>query len=144
MARSHDDSDEEGDSSDQEGKGGDDGLEKYEFWRVFKAQVKMLRSEMGDGGGSAADRDDRVRLQSGPQVEATLPAPQGAGMGMGMDMGMGAGAGAGAAIETDGGPLGQVAGSSSAPASLPLHSFAPLARSKTPKLNAGVWEWGCR
>ena len=49
LARDHDDdSDEESDGDD-----GDDPLDDYELWRVFKAQVKILREEMGDGTGSA-------------------------------------------------------------------------------------------
>jgi hypothetical protein len=49
LARGEDDdgSDSEGED-DSEGDEDKDPLDKYEFWRTFKAQVKILRSEMGN------------------------------------------------------------------------------------------------
>jgi hypothetical protein len=70
LARNHgDDSDDEeegpGDSGGSEEGGDDDPLDKYEFWRVIKAQVDILRREMG----SEASR--------GPQAAAAPEAFEG-------------------------------------------------------------------
>jgi hypothetical protein len=58
LARGGDDSDSDGEADDSAGQGGDeddDPLDEYQFWRVFKAQVKILRSEMGDGSNSQSE-----------------------------------------------------------------------------------------
>lgn len=53
LARAHDGDDEDEDSSSKE----EDPLDRYEFWRAFKAQVKILRREMGDDEGRGDDDD---------------------------------------------------------------------------------------
>ncbi|KAF9730528.1 ATP-dependent Zn protease [Paraphaeosphaeria minitans] len=58
LARTHD-GDGDGDDGDEDSTNKeDDPLDKYEFWRAFKAQVKILRSEMGNDEGSGGDGDD--------------------------------------------------------------------------------------
>ena len=55
LARNRDDDDDDDDDEevyDSEADDGDDPLDRYEFWRAFKAQVKILRREMGEGGNS--------------------------------------------------------------------------------------------
>ena len=79
LARTHD-----GDDEEEENAGDDDGddeLNKYEFWRVFKAQVKMLRSDMGEGGGgsSAMWPACMKRGRKHVQVEVEAASPQGQG-----------------------------------------------------------------
>ena len=140
LARSHDDDGEEEETTDKESDGEDDPLDKYEFWRAFKSQVKILRREMSDGGNSGdedptPDPEPRIpklppfsagisgleyeemtpmlqnmRLQGGSQKTAL---PQGA---TGMDLGR------------------RFASS----ARSPIDGFAPLARNKS----EGAWEWG--
>jgi hypothetical protein len=67
LARNHgddsDDSDDEDDGAGDNNDGDDnpdDPLDKYEFWRVIKEQIKLLREEMG----------------SEPAVESPVAAPQ--------------------------------------------------------------------
>ena len=63
LARSHDGDDEDEGSVNNEASGEDDPLDKYEFWRAFKAQVKTLREEMGDDGGHKdAGPDPKPRI----------------------------------------------------------------------------------
>lgn len=53
LARSRDDDDDDDEELyESEADDEDDPLDKYEFWRAFKAQVKILRREMGEGGNS--------------------------------------------------------------------------------------------
>ncbi|KAF2876320.1 P-loop containing nucleoside triphosphate hydrolase protein [Massariosphaeria phaeospora] len=139
LARSHEDEDDDAPSDDE----GDDPLDKYEFWRVFKAQVKILRSEMGSeasvgsstAGATAAVCErhsagyeetvsllDAMRLQGSSQAsKAALPlAPMLS------------------VREGDQNNRFLQNGSTLSP----LTSLAPLAGTKNAKLNEGVWEWG--
>lgn len=56
LARGGDDSDDE--AYDSAGEGDDDDpLDEYAFWRAFKAQVKILRGEMGSEKGVKSDAE---------------------------------------------------------------------------------------
>lgn len=143
LARSQeDDSDNEGDDD----EGDDDQLSKYQIWKVFKAQVKILRSEMGSNESAIGESTagarlgayegisseyeemmpllDAMRLQSEPQQHCKATSP------LAMHVGSSQGASA----------KGRFEGSSSVLS--PIHAFAPLAKTKTAQLNEGVWEWG--
>lgn len=141
LARSHGDENEDGDDDDN-----DDPLDKYEFWRFFKEQVKILRSEMGseqsvgatftagetlsyEGISSNCEEMmpllDAMRLQDGPQQEVSKAASC---------VAMRAAESQNAAMKS------RFAESTSVLS--PIHSFAPLAKTKTARFNEGVWEWG--
>ncbi|KAF2474599.1 P-loop containing nucleoside triphosphate hydrolase protein [Lindgomyces ingoldianus] len=142
LARSHgDDSDDDGDPEDD-----DDPLNKYEFWRFFKAQVKVLRSEMG------ADKDGSVGASS--SVGATLGTYEGISseceemvplldaMRLQESGSQPCKAASPFAIwpDSQGSSKNRFAQDDSVPS--PIYSFAPLASTKTARLNEGVWEWG--
>ncbi|KAF2265602.1 P-loop containing nucleoside triphosphate hydrolase protein [Lojkania enalia] len=126
---------------------GDDPLDKYLFWRAFKAQVKILRSEMG------SETSASVRSNAG----TTLGAYEGFSSGCGeliplLD-----------AMKVQGGlqpcskAASRLAMTSAEPQRerlddnrvinngsilSPLRSFAPLAQTKFARLDEGVWSWG--
>lgn len=134
LARNHDDDDEYDCASDSE----DDPLDKYELWRTFKEQVKILRSEMASEtpgtfssearlgayeGFSAAYEEmmpllENMRLQGDSQQPCKAVSSQGTN------------------------PGGRFVQNSSLSTLSPIQSFAPLAQRKSAKLNSGVWEWG--
>lgn len=57
-----DEEDEDENEDDDEDE--DDPLDKYEFWRAFKAQVKMLRSDMGSEDKSREKSREKSRDKS--------------------------------------------------------------------------------
>jgi hypothetical protein len=147
LARSHgDESDNEGD--DDEGDDDDDPLGKYELWNVFKAQVKILRSEMGSdksviddstAGASLGAYEgisseyeemmpllDAMRLQGEPQPQPHCKAASPLAMHVG--------------VSQEAAAKDRFKSSSSVLS--PIHAFAPLAKKKIGRLNEGVWEWG--
>lgn len=81
LARKHeDDSDDEGDDN-AVGGGDDDPLDKYEFWKEFKAQVKILRTEMGSGNdGSDAEATFGAFSGDASLYEETMPLLDAMGM----------------------------------------------------------------
>lgn len=137
LARAHDDMDDD-ELAGSVFDGEDDPLDKYEFWRSFKAQVKILRDEMGDGSESSATSRrsayhegfstspydevlpmlENVRLQGDPHLETA--SRQGT---------------------VDAAAIGQHAQSSRS-GGPPDRTFAPLARNKSAKLDANAWELG--
>ncbi|KAF2003409.1 P-loop containing nucleoside triphosphate hydrolase protein [Amniculicola lignicola CBS 123094] len=140
LARNHGD-----DSDDEDAPDGDDDdpLAKYELWRVFKSQVKILRSEMGsetsvDVGSSAAS----LGLYEGLSIEQEEMVPllntmklQGAHSRAGKAVSL---TGAGEPHCGDlGGPFAQNASVFS-----PMVDFRTLGQSKISRLSDGVWEWG--
>lgn len=138
LARDHDDDDEDDESVDNEAEDEDDPLDKYEFWRAFKAQVKVLRREMGQGG----DSDDVEEPGPAPRPMPTPPSDAGF---LGVEYEMTPllekmrlqsrlQETASPQASADTGPGRQLASSARGP----IDGFAPLARNKS----AGVWEWG--
>jgi hypothetical protein len=144
LARNHeDDDDEESYGDDDE----DDPLEKYEFWRVFKVQVKALRDDMGSetiaessskAGATVGAYEgfpagyeemmpllENMRLQGSSQQQQQQHHQQRE------------------AVSSQGvaGPISRLTGSSS-PVFSPIQSFAPLAQNKSGKPAKGAWEWG--
>lgn len=136
---------EDGEESSTEEGDDDDPFDKYEFWRVFKAQVKMLRSEMGNKTPEDADAGSKARATLGTYERLCPGRDELARM---LD-----------AVRLQGGPPPpRKAASLSARASQeadarnrfvqngsvlsPIHSYNPLAHVKSSKLNDGVWEWG--
>ncbi|KAF2647782.1 P-loop containing nucleoside triphosphate hydrolase protein [Lophiostoma macrostomum CBS 122681] len=136
LARNHGDESDDEDGSDAED---DDPLDKYEFWKVFKAQTKILRKEMDSGEESANTRADEVfsaaemtdmldgmRLQRGtdkaasPLADDAHPAHR---------------------VPEEAPFLDQAADNGASIAS-PMYSFAPLAGTKVARMGDGVWEWG--
>lgn len=150
MARNADDFSESGGDNDGDDDGSDP-LDKYELWRVFKAQVKILRNEMGGdeapGNGTTAGPAsgayegyssaqvgfqeitpllDAMKLQKGatqPQGEAVSSSAMHTGE------------------SHDVCAKGRLAEGNSSVLS-PIHSFAPLATRKVGRLSQGAWEWG--
>jgi hypothetical protein len=142
LARNQDDDDDD-DNDDESGLGEDDDddedpFDKYEFWRAFKAQVKVLRSEMGDSTDVGSDLPgqprssseqhseivallDAIRLQgSSEPCKAGLPLVQGESSFMARFAQSGP--------VLDDSPI--------------IRDFRPLTGTKNSKLNDGVWEWG--
>lgn len=140
LARSHGDGDEELSEDDPDDE---DPLDKYEFWRAFKAQVKILRSEMGSEGETVTD--------AAPSAGATLGAYEGISAAYDEMMPLlenmrlqGSSQPLGKAASSEGAdPTSRFVQNGSSVLSPIIHSFAPLARNKTAKLGEGVWEWGC-
>ncbi|KAL5391416.1 hypothetical protein DPSP01_001285 [Paraphaeosphaeria sporulosa] len=64
LARAHDGDGEDEDSASKD----DDPLDKYEFWRAFKAQVKILRREMGSDEGRDDDDGDGDHVDPQPRI----------------------------------------------------------------------------
>ncbi|KAF2810075.1 P-loop containing nucleoside triphosphate hydrolase protein [Mytilinidion resinicola] len=131
-----------GDESDNDGDDdGDDPLDKYELWKEFKAQVKVLRDEMGstlsaaDGSsfpfGNAADYEEMIPLLADTSLRGNGGGSQPCGQPSVAAPGFGFLDTRGAAVDK------------SASALSPLSSFSPLAN-KRAKYNDGVWEWGPR
>lgn len=138
LARKHDDSDEEEEADGDDN--GDDPLDKYEIWRVFKAQVKILRSEMGNEESVGAESTTRVALGAYEGISAS----QYEEMMSLLD-----------AMRMQGEPQpGKALSSLAAPVFIgeshdmvvqdlsPIRSYAPLAKKKLARLNEGVWDWG--
>ncbi|KAF2185038.1 P-loop containing nucleoside triphosphate hydrolase protein [Zopfia rhizophila CBS 207.26] len=143
LARNHDD------ESDDErlgyGDREDDPLDKYEFWRTFKAQVKILRSEMGSEksgaspragaalgpyeGFSTAEYEEMVPLLDSMKLQGS-PQPCKAASTLAMPTNESQGTSSKGRFVQNGSVLS------------PIHSFAPLATTKNARLNEGVWEWG--
>jgi len=118
----------------------DDPLDKYELWKEFKAQVKVLRDEMGSSQ-SAGDMSN-AQYGSAADYEKMIPLLADASV---RDRGNGGGSqpcgtpsvARRGLLDTrvelvDGGKA----------AISPLMSFRPLAANKTSKLSFGAFEWG--
>ncbi|KAL1595660.1 hypothetical protein SLS60_009349 [Paraconiothyrium brasiliense] len=130
LARAHDGDDEDDESVNNEASDEDDPLDKYEFWRAFKSQVKILRNEMGDDGGDGDQGPDPQPRIYGEGISAL----EHEGMTPMLEKMRLQGRGNKAAS-----PQGADAGRQFASAARsPMDAFAPLARNKS----AGVWEWG--
>jgi hypothetical protein len=136
LAREHEDNDEESNDDDDE----DDPLDKYEFWRAFKAQAKALRDDMGSGtigsssqaGGTARAYEafplgyeemipllEKMRLQGSSQQHPRK------------------------ALSSEGAAdLNSRFVQDSLPDISSVHSFAPLASNKSVKPSKEAWEWG--
>jgi hypothetical protein len=138
LARNHGNESDNEEGSDSED---DDPLDKYEFWRAFKAQTKVLRKEMGDGEESApaanegfsstamAAMFDGMRLQDGSQPGGKAASP------LADD--------ARIAHRVPGkAPLLNQSANNGPSIASPMYSFEPLARTKVSKFNNSVWEWG--
>ncbi|KAF2791997.1 P-loop containing nucleoside triphosphate hydrolase protein [Melanomma pulvis-pyrius CBS 109.77] len=136
LARNHQGDDEDSLGDDDE----EDPLDKYEFWKAFKEQVKILRSEMSDSADVGSDAGamsgtssehaeivsllDAIRFQGSMQVgKAALPLAMGAS-------------------ESTDSRARFVQNSSALSDSPIIRDFAPLAQTKNAKLNDGVWQWG--
>lgn len=136
LARNHQDDDEDSLEDDDD----EDPLDKYEFWRAFKEQVKILRSEMSDSANVGSDAGatsgtssehaeivsllDAIRFQGSMQVgKAALPLAMGE-------------------LESADSRARFVQNSSALSDNPIIRNFAPLAQTKNAKLNEGVWEWG--
>ena len=135
LARNQDDDDEAGLGDDDDDE---DPFDKYEFWRAFKEQVKILRSEMGDSTDVGSDLPgqprvsseqhseivallDAIRLQgSSEPCKAVLPLARGEPSFMTRFVQNGS--------VLDDSPI--------------IRDFSPLTGTKNPKLNDGAWEWG--
>ncbi|KAF1974094.1 P-loop containing nucleoside triphosphate hydrolase protein [Bimuria novae-zelandiae CBS 107.79] len=143
LARNRDDGDDDEESSldneEDDDDDEDDPLDKYEFWRAFKTQVKILRSEMGAGGDS--DGEDpgpgpRPRLPpsigglSGLEYEGMTPQLENMRLQDGLQKTALAQSAAGTDVER------RFASSARGP----IEQFAPLARNKA--AGVGVWERG--
>jgi hypothetical protein len=130
-----------GDGSDEDRDDvGDDPLDKYELWREFKTQVKVLRDEMRSSQ-SAGDVTN-AQYGSAADYEEMIPLLADASVG---DRGNGRGS------QPCGTPLvarrgvvdTRVEPMDMGNAALsPLTSFRPLTASKTSKLSFGAFEWG--
>ncbi|KAF2016028.1 P-loop containing nucleoside triphosphate hydrolase protein [Aaosphaeria arxii CBS 175.79] len=147
---SDDDSDDEGedviDGSDDDES---DPFAKYKIWRVFKAQVKILRREMG-GEEDSQRVDPRIRADrqvgGGAAHEGiyhgSQPCVQGLeGEAGGLHRGK-APLPLGWSRESQGIASARDITHQSGSVLSPIHSFAPLPSTKLSKLNEGVWEWG--
>ena len=134
LARNHQDDDEASLEDDDE-----DPLDKYEFWRAFKEQVSILRSEMGSGtdiasGAGAASTSaaehaeivsllDAIRLQGSARPESKAASPL-------------------ALRESEAADSNPRFAQSSSVSSPILRNFSVLPQTKVSKFNDGVWEWG--
>ena len=145
LARKHGNDDDEdiSDVDDDDDDGEDDPLEKYEFWRVIKAQVKVLRDDMGSetiaeasstAGATVGAYEgfpagyeemmpllENVRLQGSSQQQLHHKA---------------------VSVQGVAGPLSRLTAESGPPVISPIHSFAPLAQNKSGQRAKGSWEWG--
>lgn len=132
LARTHDGDDEDDESVSSDTSDDDDPLDKYEFWRAFKAQVKVLRNEMGDGDGGDEDAGPDPRLRIFDEGISSLEYEKMTSM-LG-NMRLQGGGHKAASLQGSTEPGRQLASS----ARNPIDAFPPLARNKS----AGVWEWG--
>lgn len=133
LARNHEDeSDDENDDA-TSGEDEDDPLDKYEFWRAFKTQVKILRSEMGNSKavGKSKAQTDRAHEGISPEPDKLLPLLHGLRVQGGDDSQHGEAV----FLESPN-------AHNTSSALDPVHSFAPLPRSKASRFNDGVWVWG--
>lgn len=128
LARTHDgDDDEDEASGNNEANEEDDPLDKYEFWRAFKAQVKILRKEMGNDEGSGDEG-----LEPQPRVaDAGISSSEYVSMAPMLEKMRLQGSSHKAAS-----PRGAAGTEPSARS--PIDAFVPLAQNRS----AGVWEWG--
>jgi hypothetical protein len=136
LARNSDEDDETsfGDNDDDE----EDPFDKYEFWRAFKAQVKILRSEMGDSTDVGSDLPGTPRASSAQHSEivALLDAIRLQGSSEPGKAGLSLARG-------EPGPRARIVQNGSVLDDSPIiRDFSPLAETKNSKLNEGVWEWG--
>ncbi|KAH7132045.1 P-loop containing nucleoside triphosphate hydrolase protein [Dendryphion nanum] len=133
LARNREDeSDDENDDA-TSGEDEDDPLDKYEFWRTFKAQVKILRSEMGNSKatGKSKAQTDRAYEGISPEPDKLSPLLHGLRV-QGDDDSQ---HGKAVFLESPN-------AHNTSSALDPVHSFAPLPRSKVSRFNDGVWVWG--
>jgi transitional endoplasmic reticulum ATPase len=116
----------------------DDPFDKYEFWRAFKEQVKILRSEMGDSTdvGSDLPGTPRASSEQHSEIVALLDAIRLQGSSEPGKAGMSLARGA------PGSRARFVQNGSVFEDSPIIRDFSPLAETKNSKLNEGVWEWG--
>lgn len=142
LARAHDGDDEEEDCANNEASDKEDPLDKYEFWRTFKAQVKILRREMGsdEGGGDDDGPDPQPRISNeglfGGKYVDKSPARYEGMTPMFKEMRL---QGSSREAVSPQGAAGTEAGRQMAPsARSPIDSFVPLAQNRS----VGVWEWG--
>jgi hypothetical protein len=133
LARTHDGDDEDEESVSHGDEDEDDPLEKYEFWRTFKAQVKILRNEMGDDAGDGGGEPDPQ-----PRVfdEGTSAVGDGSMTPMFQKMRLQGSSHEAASPQSAAGadPRRQPASS----ARSPINAFAPLAENRS----AGLCDWG--
>jgi hypothetical protein len=138
LARNQDDDDDD----DEAGLGDDDDdedpFDKYEFWRAFKEQVKILRSEMGDStdvgsdslgqpGASSEQHSEIVALLDAIRLQGSSePCKAGSPLARREPSFMAQFAQNGLVLDDS--PI--------------IRDFSPVARTKNSKLNDGVWEWG--
>ena len=135
LARNQDDDDDAGPGDDDNDE---DPFDQYEFWRAFKEQVKILRSEMGDSTDVGSDLLGQPRASSEQHSEivalldairlqgSSEPYKAGSPLARGEPSFMTRLAQNGSALDDS--PI--------------IRDFSPLARTKNSKLNDGVWEWG--
>jgi transitional endoplasmic reticulum ATPase len=138
LARNNSDDGDEDEEESQTEDEGDDELDKYNFWRSFKTQVKILRSEMGNDEPS----------RPGPQLRALPGAYEGISRVNGEAMPLlenmrlqgssGQAAKAASLLDVDAGRLMQDDGMFDLS---PVYSFAPLANNKRTGSNAGGRGW---
>jgi len=145
LARNHDDDDDE-DSYDDEEE--DDPLDKYELWRVFKAQVKVLRDDMGSETIAECSSQAGATVGAYEGFPAGIPTAYEEMMPLLENMRLQGSAQQQQqqqhkAVSSQGvaDPVSRLAGGSS-PVISPIHSFAPLAQNKCGKPAKASWEWG--
>ena len=131
LARSHDgDSDSDGDDSGDDGDDGDDPLDKYEFWRYFKATVRILRKEMSSDKSADASSHAGLGLPEGfsTEYEEMVPLLDG--------MNMQGGPQPRKAVSSQAKPMERQQGAFGQDNSVlsPIHSFAPLVPERKMKL----------
>lgn len=126
-------------NEDEENGGGDedDPLDKYELWKEFKKEVKVLRDEMGSSK-SAVNKAEQYH--SAAEYEELLPLLEHASI-------RGTGESSPPCGEPPGARWWEAAGDERAdrvPSAFfsPLASFRPLAAGKRSKLSDGAFEWG--
>ncbi|CAI6341833.1 unnamed protein product [Periconia digitata] len=148
LARNHDDDDDD-ESLEEEGDEEDDPLDKYNFWRAFKEQVKILRDDMGSGNEDgtepppSGDRPitprgldegfsqkagyesmhplfENMRLQGGPQQQSAKAVFS----------------------SQEAGPSSRFRQDGSSMVPSPMQTFAPLTKDGHAKINVDVKKWG--
>ncbi|KAF2683487.1 P-loop containing nucleoside triphosphate hydrolase protein [Lentithecium fluviatile CBS 122367] len=134
LARNHGGDDDEDSYDDDEE---DDPLIKYNFWRTFKEQVKVLRDDMGSE--TIADSSSKAGAAAGVYegflagYEEMMPLLENMRL---------QGNSQHKAVSSQGVPEPHSRfAQNDTPVISPIHSFAPLARNKSAKLAKGAWEW---
>jgi transitional endoplasmic reticulum ATPase len=143
LARKHGDDDDE--ESYEDGDDDEDPLEKYEFWRVFKAQVKILRDDMGsetitESSSKAGETAGAYEVFPAGYEEMMSLLEKMRLQGSSHDQQLNKVLFSQGAAESNADPISRLARSGSHVVS-PIHSFAPLAQTKPGMPANGAWGW---